>query len=95
MVELQLKGTDYFDGDGQDGISSYLWIKYSADADGTNFSDTPNTYMGVAVTTTPTAPTLKTAYRWTKVVGTDGIPGTRRDGKPPAHYSDDGETFTG
>jgi hypothetical protein len=95
-----VKGTDYFDGvDGQDGISSYLWIKYSADADGTNFSDTPNTYMGVAVTTTPTAPTLKTAYRWTKVVGTDGIPGEAgADGQSSylhIKYSDDGTTFTG
>jgi hypothetical protein len=94
-----VKGTDYFDGvDGQDGISSYLWIKYSADADGTDFSDTPNTYMGVAVTTTPTAPTLKTAYRWTKVVGTDGIPGeVGADGQTSylhIKYSDDGETFT-
>jgi len=95
-----VKGADYFDGvDGQDGISSYLWIKYSADADGTNFSDTPNTYMGVAVTTTPTAPTLKTAYRWTKVVGTDGIPGEAgADGQTSylhIKYSDDGVNFTG
>jgi phage minor structural protein len=94
-----VKGTDYFDGvDGQDGISSYLWIKYSADADGTDFSDTPNTYMGVAVTTTPTAPTLKTAYRWTKVVGTDGIPGEPgADGQTSylhIKYSDDGVNFT-
>jgi hypothetical protein len=94
-----VKGTDYFDGvDGQDGISSYLWIKYSADADGTDFSDTPNTYMGVAVTTTPTAPTLKTAYRWTKVVGTDGIPGeVGADGQTSylhIKYSDDGVNFT-
>jgi len=55
--------------------------------------------MGVAVTTTPTAPTLKTAYRWTKVVGTDGIPGEAgADGQTSylhIKYSDDGVNFTG
>lgn len=94
-----VKGTDYFDGiDGQDGVSSYLWVKYSASADGTGFNDTPNTYIGVATTSTSTAPTLKTAYKWSKAVGADGVRGEDgANGKTSylhIKYSDNGTSFT-
>ena len=34
------------------------------------------TYMGVAVTTSSTAPTTASSYTWTKIVGEDGTDGT-------------------
>jgi len=37
---------------------------------------TGKTYMGVAVTTSSTAPTTASSYTWTKIVGTDGKNGT-------------------
>ena len=51
----------------------YTHIVYSDDADGSNFGREPKKYMGVARTTSPTQPTDKTAYKWFKVKGEDGI----------------------
>ena len=85
----------------KDGQSNYIWVKYSAYVDGTNFSDTPNKYIGIATTTTPTTPTLKTAYKWTKIEGTDGSNGiqgeTGANGQTSylhIKYSDNGTSFT-
>lgn len=60
---------------GDPGTSSYTYVRYSADADGTGFVDSPtaNTkYVGVAVSESSTAPANKTAYTWSKYVGDDG-----------------------
>ena len=57
---------------GAPGTQTYVWIKYSAYSDGTDFSDTPNTYMGIYSGPSATAPTDKEAYTWNKVQGDDG-----------------------
>lgn len=51
----------------------YTHIVYSDNADGSNFGREPKKYMGVARTTSPTQPTDKTAYKWFKVKGDDGV----------------------
>lgn len=57
---------------GESGEQTYIHIKYSAYPDGTDFSDTPNTYMGIYTGPSETAPTDKSAYTWNKVQGEDG-----------------------
>lgn len=83
-----VKNVDYFDGingkdgtDGKDGTSSYTWIRYATDVNGSNMTATPSnstTYIGTAVTTTNTAPTAS-AYTWSKYVGDQGVPGEKGD----------------
>ena len=51
----------------------YTHIVYSDNADGSNFGREPKKYMGVARTTSPTQPTDKTAYKWFKMKGDDGV----------------------
>ena len=51
----------------------YTHIVYSDYSDGSNFGRDPKKYMGVARTTSPTQPTDKTAYKWFKVKGDDGV----------------------
>lgn len=68
-----VKGVDYFD-----GVSSYLWIRYATDANGSGMTTTPSSatkYIGTASTTTSTAPTAASAYKWSKYVGENGTPG--------------------
>lgn len=68
-----VKGVDYFD-----GVSSYLWIRYATDSSGTGMTATPSTttkYVGIASTTTSTAPTNASDYKWSKYVGENGVPG--------------------
>jgi len=96
-----IKGVDYFDGvDGQDGTSAYLWVRYSQNANGNPMTTDPTgaVYIGIATTTTPTAPTSHTAYQWSLIKGQDGVPGEKgADGKTSylhIKYSDDGVTFT-
>lgn len=96
-----VKGTDYFDGaDGQDGESSYLWIMYSQNADGSGMVSVPTNakYIGVATTKTNSKPAVNASYTWTLVKGGDGIPGEPgADGKTSylhIKYSDNGTTFT-
>ena len=60
---------------GTDGTPSYTFVRYSANADGTDFVTTPTSstkYVGIAVTSTNSAPSAKTAYTWSKYVGDDG-----------------------
>ena len=60
---------------GDNGSSSYTHIRYSANADGTDFVSTPSAstlYVGIAVTNSSTAPTAKGSYTWSKYVGDDG-----------------------
>lgn len=77
-----VKNVDYFDGtNGKDGTSSYTWIRYASDANGSNITATPSsstTYIGTAVTTTNTAPAAS-AYTWSKYVGDQGVPGEKGD----------------
>ena len=66
--------------------------------------DTPNTYIGTAVTASATAPTAYTSYKWVQLKGsqgpqgTQGIAGTKgADGRTPylhIKYSNDGKAFT-
>ena len=85
-----IKGTDGLVGPpGADGITTYTWIKYSDNADGTGLYDIPTSntkYIGIAVNkTTATESTLKTDYVWslfkgdtgaTGATGPQGVPGT-------------------
>lgn len=57
---------------GEPGEQTYIHIKYSAYPDGSDFSDTPNIYMGIYTGPSETAPTDKSAYTWNKVQGEDG-----------------------
>lgn len=89
-----VKGVDYFDG--EDGTSSYLWVRYAKDANGTGMTASPTaetTYIGTASTTEPTAPTSASAYKWSKYVGTDGING--KNGYIHIAYADSADGKTG
>ena len=61
--------------DGVPGTSSYVHIRYSANASGSSMSTTPNIYIGIAVTTSADAPTSYTAYQWGRLQGETGPPG--------------------
>ena len=86
------------------GTSSYFHVKYSANYNGDPMTDTPNTYIGTAVTTSPTAPTSYTSYTWSRFEGAQGergeqgIPGIDGENGQTSYlhikYSDDGKTFT-
>lgn len=86
------------------GTSSYFHVKYSANSNGNPMTDTPNTYIGTAVTTSPTAPTSYESYTWSRFKGAQGergeqgIPGTNGENGKTSYlhikYSDDGKTFT-
>lgn len=71
-------GQDYFTNvgaiqgpKGGDGLSSYVFIRYATDANGTNMSTSPSgkTYMGVYTSNTNTPPTTASVYTWSKFVG--------------------------
>ena len=86
------------------GTSSYFHVKYSANSNGNPMTNTPNTYIGTAVTTSPTAPTSYASYTWSRFKGAQGergeqgIPGTNGENGKTSYlhikYSDDGKTFT-
>ena len=56
---------------GNDGVSSYVFIRYATDANGSNMSTTPSgkTYIGIYTSNTNSAPTTASSYVWTKFVG--------------------------
>ena len=86
-----VKGVDYFD-----GVSSYLWIRYATDANGNGMTATPSSatkYIGTASTTTSTAPTAASAYKWSKYVGENGTPG--ENGYVHIAYADSADGKTG
>lgn len=58
---------------GDAGTTYYLYVRYSAYADGTSFGTSPNTFMGTCVSTSATAPIAKTAYTWVRAVGKDAF----------------------
>ena len=78
---VKIKGED-----GRNGVSSYIYRKYSDNANGSPMSDNSNLkYIGIYTGTSATAPTTPTAYTWSKIKGEDGqqgVPGARgADGK--------------
>lgn len=67
--------SEYRGADGANGTSNFIYVRYSANADGSNMTTTPaaNTkYIGVAVTESSTAPTAASAYTWSAYVGANG-----------------------
>lgn len=64
---------------GPAGVTTYTWIKYSDNADGTGLYDVPTAttlYIGIATNKTVAAEsTVKTDYIWSKFRGDQGIPG--------------------
>lgn len=68
---------------GANGVTTYTWIKYSDNADGTGLYDTPtaNTkYIGIAVNkTTASESSEKTDYVWSLFKGADGKSVTATD----------------
>lgn len=99
-----VKGVDYFDGkNGKDGTPAYFYVRYSANANGNPMTTTPTSttkYMGVASTTSSTAPTSYSAYTWSLIKGADGEGTPGKDGENGLtsylhiKYSDDGVSFT-
>ena len=92
---------------GENGASTYFYVRYSENASGSPMTDVPTSnskYMGVASTTSPTAPTSSSGYTWSLIKGADGANG--QDGTPgqPGEngqtsylhikYSEDGSSFT-
>lgn len=58
------------------------YIKYSENADGTDFTDNPtenSKYMGVCVRNSATAPTSKEDYKWSMIQGKEGPQGPKGD----------------
>ena len=66
---------------GKDGTTTYTWIKYSDNADGTGLYDTPKSttkYIGIATNkTTATESTTKTDYTWSLFKGDKGDTGSQ------------------
>lgn len=64
--------------DGVNGQTYYVHIRYSANADGSGMTATPQTntqYMGTCSTTSSTAPTTSASYTWALIKGTTGSSG--------------------
>lgn len=92
-----VKGTDYFDGKpGQDGKSSYLWVRYSQNADGNGMTTNPTgaKYIGVTTTETTSPPGDYKAYQWVKFQGETGLPGEDGSRLHLKYSNDGGKTFT-
>lgn len=63
---------------GDPGTSSYTYVRYSANSDGSNMSSSPSSttkYIGIYTGTRTTAPTTASSYTWSKYIGEDGSPG--------------------
>ncbi|MGD6778843.1 phage tail spike protein [Sutcliffiella horikoshii] len=84
---------------GANGTSQYVHIRYSANANGSNMTTTPQSntsYIGLANTTSATAPTGYTSYTWSLFKGpqgSDGVEGPKgSDGQTTytwVRYADD------
>ena len=74
-----IDGNDYFmdvgriqGPQGKDGQSSYVFIRYATDANGSNMSVSPSsttTHIGICTVNTNVAPTSANSYTWSKFVG--------------------------
>lgn len=72
-------GNDYFmdvghiqGPQGNDGQSSYVFIRYATDANGANMAANPTsttTHIGICTVNTNVAPTTASSYTWSKFVG--------------------------
>lgn len=72
-------GNDYFmdvgriqGPQGNDGQSSYVFIRYATDANGSNMAQSPSnttTHIGICTVNTNVAPTTASSYTWSKFVG--------------------------
>ena len=66
--------------DGTPATQYYTHIRYSANADGSNYVDTPTSstkYIGIYVGTSSTAPAYNNSgWKWNKYLGEDGSDGT-------------------
>lgn len=83
---------------GEDGNSTYVYVKYSPNADGSNMTDSPTDeteYTGISTTTSATAPTSPSAYTWQKTVGKDGVGIDGTSSYLHIKWSEDGTTFSG
>ena len=92
---VKIKGED-----GRNGVSSYIYRKYSDNANGSPMSDNSNLkYIGIYTGTSATAPTTPTAYTWSKIKGEDGqqgVPGARgADGKTSYFHTAYANSATG
>ena len=57
---------------GNDGKSSYVFIRYATDANGSNMTDNPSsttTHIGICTVNTNVAPITPSSYIWSKFVG--------------------------
>lgn len=64
--------------DGINGQTYYVHIRYSANADGSGMTATPQSntqYLGTCSTTSGTAPTTNTSYTWALIKGSTGASG--------------------
>lgn len=77
-TEKAIKNVDTIKGPpGKNGESQYIYIRYSANANGNPMTTTPNSntkYIGVVNTTSSAAPGYD-SYTWSKYVGDDGPQG--------------------
>lgn len=74
-----IKGADGLPGaDGQDGVSSYVHIKYSPveSPNDSQMTETPDRYIGICVDHNVADPTTASSYTWSKFEGQDGATGT-------------------
>lgn len=93
--------------DGKDGTSYYVYIRYSSNSNGNPMTEAPTSsskYMGIASSTSSTAPTSYSSYKWSLIKGADGTNGVNgKDGTNGINgknsyfhikYSNDGVNFT-
>lgn len=63
---------------GADGTSQHVHIRYSANSNGSSMTTTPQantTHIGIAITSSGTAPSVNTSYTWSLFRGADGAQG--------------------
>ena len=90
-----MQGEDGIQGPpGEDGMSTYTWIRYATDANGANMSADPTgkSYIGIAYNRLVSTPSTNPKdYTWALYRGPQGVPG--QDGKPGQDGQDgqDGE----
>ena len=87
----KIKGEDGVPGEkGEDGKSTYTWIRYSDNENGSNMYNTPNSltvYIGIATNKdTPTESDNPSDYMWSKFKGDDGVDGRGITSVTPQYY---------
>ncbi len=67
--------------DGTNAIQYYTYVRYSANSNGSSYTDTPSSstkYIGVCVSTSSTAPVYNdSAWKWSKYIGENGTSATQ------------------